>query len=373
MQKLKYDIQKRETALIIQQASLRELEEKYDEAERLDLPGFTHFTDIEVVQWFLYAPKHLHRENDRSKRTIREYEMEIAQCITYMMQYGEEIGLDLQLKEHSLWKSLNKRHLRRYQQWLAYDSPYVKENGSYAKATLERKTNILSSFFKFLYDVEYIARPIHEGFRTATVRKDDRPNRDLGPSDIQTLLRTFRSMNHPLMEAIILILTTTGMRNAEFCTLKTTDVYKDTIHNNYYLAITGKGNKRREVPLRKETFEAIRTFRALRGLEFPATEEGPLFPTSRGSHYSPSYFSQFMNKELSKLPTNLLGKNSVKLTPHTFRHAFAIISHRSGVDVYDIMRSLGHERIDTTMIYLEKIFAKERHAIHSWDTFFEQL
>lgn len=369
---MNYELEKKETTLVIQQVSLRELERKYDEAERLDLPGFTYFNDIEVVQWFLYAPRHLHRENDRSERTVREYEMEITQCITHMMEYSEEIGLDVQSKDRSLWKSLDKRHLRRYQQWLAYDSPYVKENGSYAKATLERKTNILSSFFKFLYDIEYIERPIHEGFRTATVRKDDRPNRDLGPSDIRTLLQAFRSMNHPLMEAIILILTTTGMRNAEFCSLKTTDVYKDTIHNNYYLAITGKGNKRRDVPLRKETFEAIRTFRALRGLDFPTEEEGPLFPTSRGSYYSPSYFSQYMNKELKKLPSNILNNIPVKLTPHTFRHAFAIISHRSGVDVYDIMRSLGHERIDTTMIYLEKVFAKERHAIHSWDAFFNE-
>ena len=53
--------------------------------------------------------------------------------------------------------------------------------------------------------------------------------------------------------------------------------------------------------------------------------------------------------------------------PHTFRHAFAIISHKSGVDIYQIMRSLGHEKIETTMIYLEKIFEKERHAIHGWN------
>ena len=31
------------------------------------------------------------------------------------------------------------------------------------------------------------------------------------------------------------------------------------------------------------------------------------------------------------------------------------------------MRSLGHEKIETTMIYLEKIFEKERHAIHGWN------
>ena len=36
-------------------------------------------------------------------------------------------------------------------------------------------------------------------------------------------------------------------------------------------------------------------------------------------------------------------------------------------DIYQIMRSLGHEKIETTMIYLEKIFEKERHAIHGWN------
>lgn len=52
--------------------------------------------------------------------------------------------------------------------------------------------------------------------------------------------------------------------------------------------------------------------------------------------------------------------------PHTFRHAFAIISHLSKVDVYQNMRSTGHEKIGTTMIYLEKTFEKERHAIQAW-------
>ena len=28
--------------------------------------------------------------------------------------------------------------------------------------------------------------------------------------------------------------------------------------------------------------------------------------------------------------------------------------------------SLGHEKIETPMIYLEKIFEKVRHAIHRW-------
>ena len=55
----------------------------------------------------------------------------------------------------------------------------------------------------------------------------------------------------------------------------------------------------------------------------------------------------------------------IRITPHYFRHAFAIISRLNNVDVYNIMRSLGHERIETTEIYLAKTFAKQSNAIHS--------
>jgi integrase/recombinase XerD len=39
------------------------------------------------------------------------------------------------------------------------------------------------------------------------------------------------------------------------------------------------------------------------------------------------------------------------------------------------MRSLGHEKIETTMIYPEKVFKREKHAIHAWseDVFGEYI
>ncbi|MGE7907593.1 tyrosine-type recombinase/integrase [Peribacillus sp. NPDC094092] len=49
---------------------------------------------------------------------------------------------------------------------------------------------------------------------------------------------------------------------------------------------------------------------------------------------------------------------SSSIVPYTFRHAFAINSHLNGVDVYQIMKSLGHEQLSTTEIYLEKDLKK---------------
>ena len=98
-----------------------------------------------------------------------------------------------------------------------------------------------------------------------------------------------------------------------------------------------------------------------------ADKESPLFTTNTGKAYTPSYLSQYLTKMIKETNLSFLLHRSSPVGPHTFRHAFAIISHKSGVDIYQIMRSLGHEKIETTMIYLEKIFEKERHAIHGWN------
>jgi integrase/recombinase XerD len=98
-----------------------------------------------------------------------------------------------------------------------------------------------------------------------------------------------------------------------------------------------------------------------------AGKENPLVTTNIGKAYTPSYLSQYVTEMIKETNLPFLLHRSSPIGPHTFRHAFAIISHKSGVDIYQIMRSLRHEKIETTMIYLEKIFEKERHAIHGWN------
>lgn len=113
-------------------------------------------------------------------------------------------------------------------------------------------------------------------------------------------------------------------------------------------------------------------FRAARGL--PTIEKAdlndPLFTTNRGTTFKPTYLSKYVTTEINSLYISM-GKDperTKKVTPHYFRHAFAIISsQKSGISMYDIMNSLGHERLETTEIYLEKVLAKENHAIHKWN------
>lgn len=249
------------------------------------------------------------------------------------------------------------------------ESPHVLEKGAYSPATIARKTAILRSFFRYLHRVGYTQQDISEGLRIASVRKDDRPDRDLGPQDVVMILRSFRKADHPVMFGIVLVLTATGIRNEEFCRLTVRDVKNDRIHGGYYLEVMGKGNKKRQIPLKPKVFDSIRQFRKARGLPslLEADSHAPLFTNSRGNAFSPSYLNIYMTKEFKKIEQEL-EIHEVKLTPHVFRHTFAITSRLSGVDTFDIMRSLGHEKIETTMIYLEKIFAREKHAVNQWSS-----
>ncbi|WP_353958205.1 tyrosine-type recombinase/integrase [Peribacillus simplex] len=95
-----------------------------------------------------------------------------------------------------------------------------------------------------------------------------------------------------------------------------------------------------------------------------AEGDDPLFTTNTGRAYSPSYLSQFLKKVIKESGLLFLKFRSSSVGPHTFRHALSIISHLNGVNVYQIMMSLGHEQLSTIEIYLQKVFEKERHAIH---------
>lgn len=360
---------------VTQEELVSNLQLRIDNSKRDGFESYHEFNDKEILWWYLYRRTNIKKENEKSERTVKSYRRILEQFITNLLMYHNEIGLDLKIPENatniSLLKLLEERHLRRYQEWFINKSPYVLKNGPYSAATIENKMTVIKSFLQQLYRWGYIPLPVYEGFYVFAARKDERPNRDAGPNDVLKLLKSFEAIGHIPMFTLIHVLTTTGMRNEELCKLTVGDVKKDTILGGYYLDVWGKGNKNRQIPLREKTLTSIEKFRAARGL-LPlkeATKSEPLFTTNRGKAYTPSYLSQYFKSQLAYLPEEVLEEfNHVSITPHLFRHAFAIISSIEGSDLYAIMRSLGHERIDTTQIYLEKIFAKERHSIQQWSS-----
>ena len=76
-------------------------------AEKNQEKPFADFSDVEMIQWFLYRKEHLDRQHGKSSRTIKEYERELTQFVEQLIQYFREIDVDMDyIIEGSLFKSL---------------------------------------------------------------------------------------------------------------------------------------------------------------------------------------------------------------------------------------------------------------------------
>lgn len=358
------------TLHIVPETKYNELQAVVDDNEKYGKTQFEGFSDVDMIFWFIHQRKNISATKETNDRTKYEYERELQQFIANILEFAPIIGIDVTSEfSDSLLKLIDSRHLRRYQEWLTKESPHVKEKGPYSPATLARKTTILKSFFTFLHSSGYSPNDAAKGFRSATVNADDRPNRDLGPNEVTEILDTLEQEDLRFY-TIVLTLVTTGLRNEELCTLTLDSIKRDFINGEYYFEVVGKGNKRRDVPIKPNLLEKLHYYRECYALSsiHDKNKKQPLFCTRSGKAYKPTYLAQSLSKLFNKLDFPTIDQASLHITAHTFRHAYAIISHINKVDIYTIMRSLGHEKIDTTMIYLAKITSRSNNAIHSWSS-----
>lgn len=365
------DLQTTSSSFELQLATNKKYEELqviFDSNEKNGNAAFEQFTDVDMIFWFIHQRKNIAQSKENNERTKKEYERELKQFITNILAFASIIEIDLPTDLNgSLLQHIEGRHLRKYQQWLANESPFVLKHGKYSPATLARKTTIIKSFFQFLYRSGYSKLDAASGLRRATVHGDDRPNRDLGPHEVTAILDVLEKENLQFY-TIILTLVTTGLRNEELCKLTLSSIKRDFINGDYYFEVIGKGNKRRDVPIKPHLLKRLELYRQSYALSplFSKSLDEPLFCTRSGKAYKPTYLAESLNKLFKKTNFPTLNQEDLHITAHTFRHAYAIISHINKVDIYDIMRSLGHEKIDTTMIYLAKVTARSSNAIHSW-------
>lgn len=324
---------------------------------------YTRLTDMEIIYLFVQEKKDTDETKNRTVETKKEYLREILQFYVRFREYLSLQEADSLSNELKSLNKLNNRHIRQYEKWLI-EAPLGKGGKPYSVTTLARKKVVLKSFLSYLYRHGYIEKPVHQAFMSTNVHKRDLPNRDLSSEEVMQLLEYYKG--HPILYSLFSVLITTGLRVFELCNSRVCDVtYEDGV---YWLKVTGKGNKDREVLLFPNVFDTIVEFRKRRRLETELSQNdtSPLFVTANNKPYSSKYLSNYLTKAINKTNLPFVVNRDTRLSPHALRHAFAIISAENGADVYKIMRSLGHEKIETTMIYLEKHFARKNHAGHSW-------
>lgn len=346
------------TNIIEETRYLDVLQDRMEDNERERKPAFDSFTDLEMIYYYVHKKNHMDAE--KSPETKKEYARDLLQFYDQLQRSESFIRSDVpDFQTGSLLPNLRKRHIRRYQAWL-------RDEKRYALATRARKVVVIKGFLKWLYENEYIQEQLHTGFLNNEVRTEERPDRDLSFEEVSMLLDYHK--NHVINYAILSLLATTGLRIREIANAKWNDLYYDSIDGNYYLKVIGKGGKEREALIFKNVFQRIQAFRSRRGLNtaLDPADKSPLFTTRSNKPYHYKYLSQYVTRIIHQTDLPFLKFKSGNVTPHWFRHFFAIYSLQNGAQVAYIQQTLGHADIRTTQIYLDNTLKKKNNAARLW-------
>jgi len=213
----------------------------------------------------------------------------------------------------------------------SYLTDYQAERKS-SKVTIDNIRRILSSFFSWLEDEDYIlkspVRRIHK-VKTATTIKE---------TYTDEALETMRDNCETLRDlAMIDMLASTGMRVGELVLLNRDDINFEERE----CVVFGKGSKERMVYFDARTKIHLQNYLAQR-----TDSNTALFVSLKAPHE---------RLQIGGVETRLreLGKrlSLPKVHPHKFRRTLATMAIDKGMPVEQLQRLLGHQRIDTTLQY----------------------
>lgn len=212
-----------------------------------------------------------------------------------------------------------------------YLSEYQKKNNA-SKQTIDNIRRILSSFFTWLEDEDYILKsPVRRIHKIKTMKQVKETYSDEALERLRDNCKTIRDL------ALIDMLASTGMRVGELVKLNRVDV--DFV--NRECVVLGKGSKERVV-----YFDARTKLHLQNYLNSRTDDNEALFVSLLEPHNRLEIAG--VEIMLRKLGRNL---EINKVHPHKFRRTLATRAIDKGMPIEQVQKLLGHQKIDTTMEY----------------------
>lgn len=249
---------------------------------------------------------------------------EVEGCSLKTLEYYEST---LQKMTDSMTKpytQIDSNDLRKYL------NDYEASRGS-SKVTIDNIRRIMSSFFSWLEDEDYIVKsPVRriKRVKTAVVAKETFTDEQL------EIVR--ESCGNARDRAIVDMLSSTGMRIGELVRLNRDDI-------NFYereCIVTGKGDKQRPAYFDARTKLSLGVY-----LESRTDANPALFATLTGARrITVGSIEWTMRKLSSRISVG-------RVYPHKFRRTLATHAIDKGMPVEQVQKLLGHAKIDTTMHY----------------------
>jgi site-specific recombinase XerD len=212
-----------------------------------------------------------------------------------------------------------------------YLTEYQSKNQS-SRVTIDNIRRILSSFFSWLEDEDYIikspVRRIHKVKTTSSIKET------YSDEDLEKMRDNCEELRDL---AMIDMLASTGMRVGEMVLLNREDI--DFAERE--CIVFGKGDKERIV-----YFDARAKLHLQEYLDSRTDDNPALFVTLRSPHERIKIGG--IEHRLREIGKRL---DITKVHPHKFRRTLATMAIDKGMPIEQLQQLLGHKRIDTTLQY----------------------
>ena len=271
-----------------------------------DKPDKDEISSQELLQKFLEAK----RIEGCSEKTLTYYQNTINRMLT---QIGKEVM-------HIMTEDLR-----------SYLTDYQKQN-DLSRVTIDNVRRILSSFFSWLEDEEYLIkspiRRIHKVKTTSSIKET------YSDEDLEKMRDSCEEKRDLVL---IDMLASTGMRVGELVLLNQSDID----FNDRECKVLGKGNKERIV-----YFDARAKIHLQDYLDSRSDDCEALFVTLKAPHSRLTIGG--VESRVREIGKRL---NIEKVHPHKFRRTLATRAIDKGMPIEQLQQLLGHKRIDTTLQY----------------------
>lgn len=297
-------------------------------APQIDLACAGEDLALQMARWL----SHLRAERRLSPKTLEAYARDVRQCLMFL---GEHWGAPVTL---SRFAALEASDVRAFMA--------ARRADDIGGRSLMRALAGLRSFARFLEQEGNGKVGALSAIRAPKVGKSL-------PKPIQmAAAKRFTEAGERAGEnrepwiwardaAVMALLYGSGLRISEALGLKRRDVPLPGAGD--VLIVTGKGNKRRMVPVLQNVLALVQDYVAM--CPHPLPPEGPIFVGSRGGPLR----ARIIQLTMERLRGALGLPDSA--TPHALRHSFATHLLSRGGDLRAIQELLGHASLSTTQIY----------------------
>ena len=282
--------------------------------------------------------EHLRLNENASAHTIRAYDSDISQYLTFLASHLNRRVADLttaDLDHLGARAFLGELH----------------RNGQ-SKASAARKLSAIRALGRYLRREGVLEND--PAALVGTPKREQRIPAHLAVEEMSKLLEQ-PDGSSPLGRrdrAILELFYASGLRLSELVGLDLDDVNV----SGRVVRVLGKGRKERIVPFNQSTASAIRAWLADRE-QFLRTDAGGQTPVARLRTSQPLFLNyrggRLSTRGVDKLVRKYVAQCSTRygISPHALRHSFATHLLEAGADLRAIQELLGHSRLSTTQRY----------------------